>query len=232
MGRAKEIIVKVIPSKIANEFVKQNHYSGKVVPNSTLHFGCFLDGKLHGVMQYGPSINKKGTINLVEGTGWNEFIELNRMAFDDYLPKYSESRCIAISIRLIKKNAPQIKWIISFADGTRCGDGTIYRASGFKLVGVAKNAGICKLNGKIVHIKKTYDLKLTSSFMKKSDIPKLKQKGYNAEIIEGYQLKYIYLIDKSMTINKEILPFSEVDKKGAGMYKGEKITLQERRVKK
>jgi len=230
MGRAKEIIVKVIPSKIANEFVKLNHYSGKVVPNSTLHFGCFLDGKLHGVMQYGPSINKKGTINLVEGTGWNEFIELNRMAFDDYLPKYSESRCIAISIKLIKKNAPHIKWIISFADGTQCGDGTIYRASGFKLVGLSKNAGICKLNGKMVHIKKTYDLKLTSSFMKKSDIPKLKEKGYEAEIVDGYQFKYIYLIDKSMTISKEVLPFSEIDKQGAGMYKGQKITLQERRV--
>ena len=49
MGRAKEIIVKVIPAKIANEFVKKHHYSGKVVPNSTLHFGCFLDDKLHGV---------------------------------------------------------------------------------------------------------------------------------------------------------------------------------------
>jgi hypothetical protein len=36
-------------------------------------------------------------------------LELNRMAFDDYLPKYSESRCIAISIKLIKKNAPHIK---------------------------------------------------------------------------------------------------------------------------
>ena len=230
MGRAKEIIVKVIPSKIANEFVKLNHYSGKVVPNSTLHFGCFLDGKLHGVMQYGPSINKKGTINLVEGTGWNEFIELNRMAFDDYLPKYSESRCIAISIKLIKKNAPHIKWIISFADGTQCGDGTIYRASGFKLVGLSKNAGICKLNGKMVHIKKTYDLKLTSSFLKKSDIPKLKEKGYEAEIVDGYQFKYIYLIDKSMTISKEILPFSEIDKQGAGMYKEKKITIRERRV--
>jgi hypothetical protein len=232
MGRAKEIILKVIPPKIANDFVKKNHYSGKVVPNSTLHFGCFLDGRLHGVMQYGPSINKKGTINLVKNTGWNEFIELNRMAFNDFLPKYSESRCIAISIRLIKKHAPQIKWIISFADGTQCGDGTIYRASGFKLVGLAKNAGICKLNGKIVHIKKTYDMKLTSSFMKKSDIPKLKQKGYDAEIIDGHQLKYIYLIDKSMTISKEILPFSEIDKQGAGMYKGKKITLAERKEKK
>jgi hypothetical protein len=42
------------------------------------------------------------------------------------------------SIKTIKKNAPHIKWIISFADGTMCGDGTIYRASGFQLVKVSK----------------------------------------------------------------------------------------------
>jgi len=231
MGRAKEIIVKVIPAKIANEFVKKSHYSGKVVPNSTLHFGCFLDNKLHGVLSYGPSINKKGTINLVENTGWNEFIELNRMAFDDYLPKYSESRCIAISIKLIKKNAPQIKWIISFSDGTQCGDGTIYRASGFQLVGVAKNAGICKLNGQIVHIKKTYDLGLTTSFMKKSDIPKLNKMGYEVELLEGFQLKYVYLIDKSCKITVPILPFSKIDELGAGMYKGNKVTLASRQAR-
>ena len=98
MGRAKEIIVKVIPPKIANDFVKKHHYSGKVVPNSQLHFGAFLDGKLHGVMSYGPSMDKSKLITLVEGTKWNEFIELNRMAFDDYLPRNAESFCIAKSI--------------------------------------------------------------------------------------------------------------------------------------
>jgi hypothetical protein len=229
MGRAKDIIVKVIPVKVANEFVKLHHYSGKVVPNSTLHFGAFLDNKLQGVLSYGPSINKNGTINLVENTGWNEFIELNRMAFSDILPKNSESRCIAISIKLIKKNAPHIKWIISFSDGTQCGDGTIYRASGFKLVGIAKNAGICKLNGKIVHIKKTYDLGLTTSFMKKSDIPKLKEMGYEAELLEGFQLKYVYLIDQNCKLKVPIIPFSKIDELGAGMYKGEKVTLEERK---
>ena len=81
MGRAKEIIVKVIPPKIANDFVKKHHYSGKVVPNSQLHFGAFLDGKLHGVMSYGPSMDKSKLITLVEGTKWNEFIELNRRKF-------------------------------------------------------------------------------------------------------------------------------------------------------
>ena len=217
MGRAKEIKVKVIPSKIANAFVKKHHYSGKVVPNSTLHFGCFLDGKLHGVMQYGPSINKKGTINLVKGTKWNGFIELNRMAFDDYLPKYSESRCIAVSIKLIKKHAPHIKWIISFADGTQCGDGTIYRASGFKLVGIVNNTAL-RINpktGEAMHVIQAHHLKISSEF-----------RGWKP--FKGKQLKYVYLIDKTMQINKEILPFSEIDRQGAGMYKGEKITLAKR----
>lgn len=91
MGRAKEIVIKVIPKRIADEFVKKHHYSGKVVQNSQLHFGAFLDGKLHGVLQYGPSMDKKKVITLVDGTGWNEFVELNRMAFDDYLPRNSES---------------------------------------------------------------------------------------------------------------------------------------------
>jgi len=218
MGRAKEIIVKVIPSKIANEFVKKNHYSGKVVPNSTLHFGCFLDDKMHGVMSYGPSINKKGTINLVEGTGWNEFIELNRMAFDEYLPKYSESRCIAISIKLIKKNAPQIKWIISFADGTQCGDGTIYRASGFHLIKIKKNTSMWEnINTK----QKMQGMQFYHTMTKKDN---------NWMQLEGVMLSYIYLIDKKCKLNYPILPFSKIDEMGAGMYKGNKVTLASRQA--
>lgn len=53
MSDVKNIIIKVIPSKIANEFVKKHHYSGKVVNNSNLHFGAFLNNILHGVMSFG-----------------------------------------------------------------------------------------------------------------------------------------------------------------------------------
>lgn len=226
MGRAKEIIVKVIQSKIANEFVKLHHYSGKVVPNSTLHFGAFLDGKLHGVMQYGNSMDKYKVSQTVLSTGWNEFIELNRMAFDDYLPKNSESRCIAISIKLIKKYAPHIKWIVSFADGSQCGDGSIYRASGFHLIGIKLNKQILNWNGKII-AKKTLD---------NTNYPKINGKYYSryllesgqAKPLEGYQLKYIYLIDKNCKISVPVIPFSKIDEMGARMYKGEKIAIKER----
>lgn len=220
MGRAKEIIVKVIKPKIANNFVKKIHYSGKVVPNSTLHFGCFLDKKLHGVISYGSPILKAKVIGLVENTKWNGFLELNRMAFDDYLPKYSESRCISISIKLIKKNAPQIKWILSYSDGCQCGDGTIYRASGFKLTGI-------KINSNMRIDEKTKEVFSMITFT--AHRPNEKDYWNTLTKLDGYQLRYVYLINKKAKLNVPEIPFSEIDKRGAGMYKGKKISLLERK---
>lgn len=212
MGRAKEIIIKVIPASIANNFIKKHHYSGKVVNNSVLHFGAFLDNKLHGVLSYGNSLDKSKIIGLVNGTGWNEFLELNRMAFDDYLPRNSESRCISQTIKLIKKNAPQIKWIISFADATQCGDGTIYRASNFVLTGIKKNNNLARLpNGEVIH-KMTLESNPSKKhiFLSNRSYYQITGGGYNwnkfvekvgATILEGYQLRYIYFIDKKYRKN-------------------------------
>ena len=240
MGRAKEIIVKVLPSKIANEFIKKHHYSGKVVSNSSLHFGCFLDNKLHGVLSYGSPLDKSKVLQLVQPCLWNEMLELNRMAFDEYLPKYSESRCISITIKLIKRNAPHIKWILSFSDGTQCGDGTIYRASGFQLTNIVTNKNTCKLpNGDVVHkmtlesspLQKRIELGNRSYYELtdgKYDFGRY-VKEVNGIVLIGYQLRYIYLIDKTCKITVPILPFSKIDEMGAGMYKGQKLTLKERK---
>lgn len=243
MGRAKDVQLRVIPSKIANPFMKKHHYSGKVVNNSSLHFGAFLDGVLHGVLSYGPSLDKSKIINLVTGTKWNEFLELNRMAFDDYLPRNSESRCISQSIKMIKKNAPQIKWIISFADGCSCGDGTIYRASNFILTDIKRNKNLCILpSGEKIH-------KMTLESNPSSPRKELGGASYyditggrydfrkyveytGAKILNGYQLRYIYFIDKSYRERLSVpeIPFSEIDEIGAGMYKGNNITVAERHV--
>lgn len=234
MGRAKEIIVKVIPSRIANEFVKRHHYSGKVVNNSQLHFGAFLDGVLHGVLQYGPSMDKSKIQPLVEGTGWNEFLELNRMAFDDYLPRNSESYCIGKTLRLIKKHAPQIKWVVSFADGAQCGDGTIYRASNFILTGIKPNKAIYLFPSGDRIASMTVTANWDSPIMREQAIFLGIKPGYRpisewqklgAKAISGFQLRYIYFIDKKCRAKLTVpeLPFSEIDRLGAGMYKGERI---------
>lgn len=241
MGRAREIEIRVIPSKIANAFIRKHHYSGKVVNNSVLHFGCFLDGKLHGVLQYGNSLDKRKIMSLVEGTGWNDFLELNRMAFDEYLPRNSESYCIGKTLRMIRKQAPHIKWVISFADGCSCGDGTIYRATNFVLTQIKENFNLCELpTGEKVH-KMALESNPTSPRPElggasyyditggKFDFRKY-VKAVGGKILKGFQLRYIYFIDKSyrerLTVKE--LPYTAIDEVGAGMYKGEQITRAER----
>ena len=236
MGRAKEIVVKVIPAKIANEFMKQHHYSGKVVQNSSLHFGCFLDQKLHGVLSYGSPLDKSKVLHLVQPSLWNEMLELNRMAFDEYLPKYSESRCIAISVRLIKKNAPHIKWILSFSDATQCGDGTIYRASGFSLTGIVQNKNTCELpSGEVVH-------KMTLESSPLRSRPELKGDTYyqltggkydfqkyvkatGGRVLPGFQMRYILVLDKTAKITVPEIPYSRIKEIGASMYRGQRVEV-------
>ncbi len=241
MGRAKEIVMKVLPSGIANAFVRTHHYSRKVVNNSKLHFGVFLDGQLHGVMSYGPSLDKSKIIGLVEGTGWNEFLELNRMAFDAVLPRNSESRAISMSIKLLKKYAPQVKWIISFADACSCGDGAIYRASNFVLTGIKENLNLAELpDGTRIH-KMTLASNPTTPRRELNGLTFFDVTGgtYNfkkyldyvgAKPIPGFQLRYIYFIDPSCRARLTVpeIPFSKIDELGAGMYKGQKITQAER----
>ena len=51
-----------------------------------------------------------------------------------------------------KGNKTQIKWIISFADGCSCGDGTIYRASNFILTDIRSNNNLVELpSGEKIH---------------------------------------------------------------------------------
>jgi len=222
MATAKDIVLRPIPAKDANELVKRVHYSGKVVQNSQLHIGVFLHGKLEGAMQFGPSLDKRKIQGLVADTQWHEFIELNRMAFSDALPRNSESRAIAVAMKLLRKHAPQLKWVISFADGTQCGDGTIYRASGFVLTGIKMNNKVWVDSGgkSISRVTVTKGEHIT-----KSGGASMKQYADAGFVpLDGYQLRYIYFIDPTYRQRLTVpeLPFSEIDRLGAGMYKGVK----------
>jgi hypothetical protein len=211
---AKKIIIKPITGKDANIIIKKLHYSGKVVPNSQLHFGVFYDGKCGGALQFGPSMMKKSMQNLVQDTKWHDFIELNRMAFAEWLPRNSESRAIAFCLRYIKKNYPNIKWVVSFADATQCGDGAIYRASGFYLTDIRENAAlrVNPANGEVMHTIQAYHLMIGKEFK-------------TWQTLKGFQLRYIYFIDKSYKekLTVPIIDFKEIDKAGAKMYRGERL---------
>ena len=227
---AKEIIIKQIPKPKADKIIKKYHYSGKVVQNSNLNFGVYYKGLLLGAMSFGSPTDKRRMLPMVKDTKWNEMIELNRMAFSDALPRFAESRAIAMALRWIKKNTG-IQWVISFADGCQCGHGTIYQASNFKLVQIKENSRLYRLpDGRVVH-KLTFEdggSKLAKEMQSKGFTNTIKYlnahyEGYKK--LKGYMYKYIYFIDKEAEKNftGEYIPFSKIKELDIEMYKGEWI---------
>ncbi len=222
MSKAKQIRVAPISSRDANRIVKKHHYSGKVVNNSQLHLGVFLNGKCGGALQFGPSMDRRKLIGLVRGTKWNEFLELNRFALADWLPRNSESRSIAYSLRWIRKTYPHIKWVISFADATLCGDGTIYRATGFVLTQIRKNKSTWKLKtGEIVSAV-TYGKSVHARQNQGSAGHDTTLRKMGATRLPGYQLRYIYFLDKTYRDKLTVpeIPYEKIKELNASMYKG------------
>ena len=238
----KQIRIAPITREAANECIRKWHYSGKFVNNSQLHLGAFADGQLLGAMQFGPPLDKSKLIGLVSGTAWNGFCELNRMAFSDELPRNSESRCIAIAMRMLRKNAPHIKWVVSFSDGTQCGDGAIYRASGFVLTGIKKNSQIWATSeGEVSSEVSTRTAsgvraKLQKTISRTSSTKGAAIAGYDGgasmkqyieagfKPLDGFQMRYVYFVDPSARKNLivPLLPFSTIAEMGATMYLGQK----------
>lgn len=228
---AKEIIIKPIDKPTADKVVKKYHYSGKVVQNSNLNFGVYYKGLLLGAMQFGSPTDKRKMLPLVKDTLWNEMIELNRMAFSDALPRFAESRAISLAFKWMKKNS-DIKWCISFADGTQCGHGTIYQASNFYLTQIKENTTLIELpdgtkthhlnfslsrNGKYQEEMKRLGILNTIEYLNKE------HKGWRK--IKGYMYRYIYFLDKKAKENftGKFIPFSKIKELDIGMYKGEWI---------
>lgn len=228
---AKDLRVAPISSAAANALIRKLHYSRKVVVNSQLHLGVFLGTRLEGAMQFGPSLDRRKLMGLVEGTKWNGFLELNRLAFSDNLPRNSESRALGVAMRLIRREYPHVEWIVSFADATQCGDGTIYRAAGFVLTRIKRNTTLWgNADGHVISnvgertsMKKINATASKTAYQGGADMDHYKRLGYAP--LEGYQLRYIYFTNpKARTrLMVPVIPFSEILKAGAAMVRGKRV---------
>jgi hypothetical protein len=117
------------------QFVEQNHYSHNL--NGVKISFCFsarYQGELVGAVVYGN----------MSTTAWKKFaafeekvLELRRLVFLDRVGKNAESRMVGYTLRWIKKNAPLIDVVVSYADPLHGHSGVIYKASNFRYVGLS-----------------------------------------------------------------------------------------------
>lgn len=147
----KEFLVEACNIKDIRDFVESWHYSSNV--NGIKVSQCFslLKGsELIGGMIYGGF----GMAN-----AWKKYadkeddvVELRRLCCIDDTPKNTESYFIGKSIKWLLKNT-DYKIIISYADSHYGHEGTIYKASNFKHVGMTSKSKVILFDGKQYHDK-------------------------------------------------------------------------------
>jgi len=189
----KDFYVIEIPKQISKDIIIKNHYSHKVCNDATthIHLGCYIDGELLGVLQFGYAMNPQSCDSVVTGTELNQYKELNRMWFDDKAEKNTESKAISYSIKYIKGKYKTVKWIQSFAD-ERCGClGIVYQAANFSYFGEHTSV-FWNFEGEIYH-----NSRITNG--KRNKKSELEQRGFNEKAVkeELRQFRYIYFLDKS-----------------------------------
>lgn len=146
----RDFYVAQIPCRTAREIIVARHYSHRVVNNSYIHLGVFIDGAFIGVLQWGYALNPACAGKVVSGTVQGQYLELNRMWLDDDAPRNSESRAISYAVKYIRRACPSVAWLQSFAD-ERCGGlGVVYQASNFLYVGF-HYTDFYELDGEMYH---------------------------------------------------------------------------------
>lgn len=220
---AKDIRVEPIRPADSKRVIEALHYSGKAY-KSSLHLGVFLDGVCGGAMTFGAPMDSRRAPQLVRNTRRDQMCELNRMALADWLPRNGESRALAMAMRYLRRNEPRVRWVLSFADGTQCGDGTIYRAAGFALTGIKKNTTLWRApDGEVVsHLGLCTSPALRARYGVPTAARVRQLRAAGLTPLPGYQLRYVYFLDPKARddLTVPILPFSEIDTAGARMYRG------------
>lgn len=119
------------------------------------------------------------------GLNFGQYLELNRMALNG--KQESTSKVMSIAIKLIKKQNPTVKLLISYADKGQEHYGTIYQATNWYFVEENESSGEeVFYKGKWSH-NRTPSEKLSKENYNK--LPKRKKPG---------KYKYIYPLDKSI----------------------------------
>ena len=109
------------------ETVKLNRLWHSRLPEIGNAHMCFCYVAEHDGIYYAVAMWSPPVARAFNGRG---YLELRRLAIANDAPKNTASRMIAIMTRLIRRERPETKRLISYQD-TEVHDGTIYRAAGW-----------------------------------------------------------------------------------------------------
>ena len=220
-----KLSIRKISKSVAKDVIVKNHYShlwtkvsyslGLYIEDDSHQFFDSSD-KLIGVICYGDPIGRLSGQSLSPLLDRTEVLELVRVfVFDDYGSNI-ESWFLGQSFKWLRKNAPQIKGLISYSDPKEGHAGTIYQATNWIY------------QGNSIRPNDTYSFKLKpddewihgrtlANTYKTNDIEKLKKKiGHTFWYrVEPLKHRYVYLLKNKRKLMKHlkhpIKPYPKAD---------------------
>lgn len=124
------------------------HYSGVLPTGKAAKVGVWEDGRFIGVVIF--SRGNSPNIGSPYGLDQTEVCELTRVALRS--PHRSvTSRIIAIALRMLRRQSPGLRLVVSFADPREGHHGGIYQAGGWLYVGLTGRECLIRLHGRLIH---------------------------------------------------------------------------------
>ena len=165
-----------------------DHHYTHTCPKCTIAYGIMNNNELECVIVYGQPSGKNLASSIWNGGNEQECLELLRLYSFDKCPKNIESASIAMSIKELKKDMPQVKVLVSYADGSAGHIGYIYQASSWEYIGKGSTERKIFIDGIRQHRRTLYDRYGTSS------ISELKNRLGNRLKVEDERIaKYKYI---------------------------------------
>ncbi len=182
--------IKEAPGSLVDKLVIKHHYSHKATKN---RFLSFIVGANEGFLQLGYGIRPRMKHTITKLITAHNYCEFDRMWLSDSLPKFSESRVIGLLLSYLKQVHKQIKFVITYADGSVGNMGTIYKATNAIPIGKIKVDFYILPDGERIHPVSMWHRHGTRKMSVVSEIyPGIKH------ITKGYQYKFLYILNKKM----------------------------------
>ena len=197
MSSTPELKLDWCSHEAADYAVKHWHYSRRMPKSKLAKIGVWEAGNFIGVVIFG--VGATYTIGMPYQLPKDQVCELVRVALRKHAA--SVSKILSIAIKLLRKFAPGLRLIVSYADTLQNHCGSIYQAGNWIYVGADEDS-ILRIHGTLIHRRSAYDSYGTSSLREIRERVDSKAE----RVASGLKHKYVMPLDVKM--RDRILPLA------------------------
>ncbi len=134
---ADSFIVRPINRADARRMCADHPHAGTLPNSSRYYMRLDIGGRAAGLAVWGWGIVPTMTPRHLFGDacGVKDYLELCRFFVYDWCSRNTASRFLAVTHRIIRKHAPWVKWLYTYAAGFQGMVGHIYKAAGYTYIG-------------------------------------------------------------------------------------------------